>query len=55
MDSDGDVAQQVEDFLRDNPVDENASMLLRTAGAEAQQAVLARGNLTTGLRNPSAA
>lgn len=44
----------VEQFLLDNPVDDNAAHQLRTAAVELQQTVLSRGNLR-GVRNPSAA
>lgn len=44
----------VEQFLLDNPVDDNAAHQLRTAAPELQQTVLSRGNLR-GVRNPSAA
>ena len=36
---------KVEQFLLDNPVDENAAHQLRTASPELQQTVLSRGNL----------
>lgn len=44
----------VEEFIKTNSLDESAATSLRTAPADIQRAVLARGDLTTA-RNPSSA